>query len=563
MPAAGMDVPQTETQAARPSAGTPSSEWGPSPAQDGRLFGGRRRPTTIAAAALLLALVVVAAVAVSLARGLAERSADRHLVLVAEFYELLIRECLEDEREMLSHWSAGASFRALVEAMEGGARDPATTAAMGRMLQDRLHESRYLSLAICASDCSVAAPLVQVGSTGPAGAASAKAEGLLVRAHLAERGSGLVLEAVLDPSHELARLIRRPIDEFDGMLAGLVRLQDDRLIPIGISAGPARELPLHPQDYSDRAAAQADPQRLRYRDDAHGVPHLSRVRPVAGTPWLLVTAMPAERAFAETNRLFLITGALLLPLLGLSVWWGVTMRRQVQARHDLLSQRAAAERRVAELSDRVVVAQELECRRIIGQLHDETGASLATLQINLKTLARRLDPGDSDNQGLLEESSELLLQTVAGLRTFTAGLRPAELEYGGLRAAIQAEAERLVRRFGLHVQLDLVAYRSTPPQATETTVFRVVQEALQNCAKHAGARLARVRLANEGDGSLVAEVVDDGQGFDVEALRSRSGGHGQGLLIMRERAASVGGRLIVERAGAGSGMRVCLSIPIP
>ena len=110
------------------------------------------------------------------------------------------------------------------------------------------------------------------------------------------------------------------------------------------------------------------------------------------------------------------------------------------------------------------------------------------------------------------------------------------------------------------MQLDLGGYRSTPTQANETTIFRVVQEALHNCVKHAGARMAKVLLATEGDGSLVAEVVDDGRGFDPAALRNRPGGHGQGLLIMRERAASINGTLNVERAG-DRGMRVRLSIP--
>ena len=120
----------------------------------------------------------------------------------------------------------------------------------------------------------------------------------------------------------------------------------------------------------------------------------------------------------------------------------------------------------------------------------------------------------------LQETSDLVHESIVGMRNFIAGLRPAELEYGGLSQAIRAEADRVVRRFGLAVQLDIEGYRSSAPQQTETTIFRVVQEALTNVARHAAA--SRVSVAvHENSNTLTVDVSDDGPGLppgDVETL---------------------------------------------
>ena len=148
---------------------------------------------------------------------------------------------------------------------------------------------------------------------------------------------------------------------------------------------------------------------------------------------------------------------------------------------------------------------------------------------------------------------------IANLRTLIAELRPAALDEIGLVPAIETLAERIsaVEELAVETNIDLALEepQRLPPDV-ESTVYRMVQEALTNATKHAGAHLLRVDLLAR-DGLLEVSVTDDGCGFDPERVTG-----GFGLTGMRERVALVGGSLRIQSASR-QGTTVTASIPVP
>jgi signal transduction histidine kinase len=201
---------------------------------------------------------------------------------------------------------------------------------------------------------------------------------------------------------------------------------------------------------------------------------------------------------------------------------------------------------------RVVEAQELERKRLARELHDETGQALASILLGLKPL-------ESATSGETRESvlalRELVVSTLQDVRRLAVELRPSALDDLGLVPAI----DRLARSFGEGgLQVDVLANIGGErlPEAVETTLYRIVQEAVTNVAKHAEATRLSITLTRKGS-SVVVIVEDDGKGFDATAGPS----DGLGLLGMRERLALVGGTLRIETA-ADSGTTIAAEVPV-
>jgi signal transduction histidine kinase len=201
---------------------------------------------------------------------------------------------------------------------------------------------------------------------------------------------------------------------------------------------------------------------------------------------------------------------------------------------------------------RVVEAQELERKRLARELHDETGQALASILLGLKPL-------ESATSGETRESvlalRELVVSTLQDVRRLAVELRPSALDDLGLVPAI----DRLARSFGEGgLQVDVLANIGGErlPEAVETTLYRIVQEAVTNVAKHAEASRLSITLTRKGS-SVVVIVEDDGKGFDATAGPS----DGLGLLGMRERLALVGGTLRIETA-ADSGTTIAAEVPV-
>ena len=224
---------------------------------------------------------------------------------------------------------------------------------------------------------------------------------------------------------------------------------------------------------------------------------------------------------------------------------------------------AAAEERARfrrELLARVIDAQEAERARVARDLHDQIGQSLTSVLLGLRLLDGCLtgDPvrlADAGAHG--HEVRSLVAHALTEVRHLAFDLRPTVLDDVGLIAAVRRLALDVTARAGVAVDVDArgVDDEARLPAEVETVVYRVVQEALTNVARHAGASRATVEIVADG-ARVTATVVDDGAGFDVADGPLRS----LGLAGMRERAALVGGHLDVVSA-AGNGTTVSLDVP--
>jgi signal transduction histidine kinase len=212
----------------------------------------------------------------------------------------------------------------------------------------------------------------------------------------------------------------------------------------------------------------------------------------------------------------------------------------------------ATARTVAEERLRHSIASaEQERRRWARELHDETLQGLGGLQVLLSSALRRTDP-----QGLeaaVREAIDYIGTEIESLRTLITELRPAALDEIGLAPAIDSLGKRLAAVEGLEVELD-VEIGGRLDSEVETTVYRLVQEALANVAKHARAERVRVHVALDYDVVRV-EVSDDGRGFDPEARVA-----GFGLVGMHERVALARGQLEVQSAPGSTVVRATLPV---
>ena len=212
--------------------------------------------------------------------------------------------------------------------------------------------------------------------------------------------------------------------------------------------------------------------------------------------------------------------------------------------------------RVRELSGRLVEVQEAERRGLSAELHDRTSPQLAAIQINLAMLNTLLGGRETEDlRALLDDTAGLVADTTIGIREISSNLRPTVLDDGGLLPALSGYAEQFAQRTGIAVQLDTKNATSTLTPAVQSSLFRIVQEALTNCAKHASARNVTIELGSDDANHVWLAIADDGVGFDLDR-HSRSG---LGLLTMRERAEFHGGRFSLETSpGHGARIRVIL-----
>ncbi|MDH7487702.1 MAG: PAS domain-containing protein [Anaerolineae bacterium] len=215
------------------------------------------------------------------------------------------------------------------------------------------------------------------------------------------------------------------------------------------------------------------------------------------------------------------------------------------------------------LSAQLMHAQEEERKHISQELHDEIGQSLTAIRINVATMKEQLPAEASPTvREQLEETLMLADETLERVREMSRSLRPSMLDDVGLPFALRWHVNRYARRVDLEVALEMVGLEERLPPEVETVLYRLVQEALNNIAKHAQASQVHIRLERH-NGTVYASIEDNGRGFDMQSLaRRKPAERGIGLLGMRERVASVGGRFRIH-SSPGQGTRVSAEIPLP
>jgi signal transduction histidine kinase len=220
-------------------------------------------------------------------------------------------------------------------------------------------------------------------------------------------------------------------------------------------------------------------------------------------------------------------------------------------------QLVARERAHEHFVEQVIEAQELERRRLAGDIHDGISQRLVTLSYRLDAASRAVGDDSTTAAEQLAMARELVDLTLGEARAAINGLRPPVLDDLGLTGGLASLARSIP---GVDVDVELADARL--PDHIEIALYRIAQECLQNVVKHARATNAKLTFSLE-DEQVRLEIVDNGLGFDT--LEHPLGGDemgGYGLLSMAERAEIVGGRLNI-RSRPGSGTAVTATIPLP
>lgn len=320
----------------------------------------------------------------------------------------------------------------------------------------------------------------------------------------------------------------------------------------------ARESPLIPA--GDRATAAA----------AHVAWIASPVVKDGRLVGVLCVAMRSARTWVEHERELVVETAE-------RVWLAIERARAEAARRDSeerlrrlneeLEQRVRA--RTAEINalfKRLVHAQEDERRRIARDVHDQLGQQITALRMQLELV--RDSRSDGGQAKLLARAERLATELDESVDFLTWQLRPAALDQLGLSAALQHMVRGWSERFGINAEYDVFGLDGArfAPDA-EANLYRLAQEALHNIVKHARPEHVGVVLERR-DGRLLLTVEDDGIGFEVpnveaseRAASQNDGTRSMGLVNMRERAALVGGDLVIDSA-PGRGTTVVVRVPL-
>jgi len=203
------------------------------------------------------------------------------------------------------------------------------------------------------------------------------------------------------------------------------------------------------------------------------------------------------------------------------------------------------------MARRLFSLQEDERRAISRDLHDDIGQAITAMKLSAHAALEEADAQRRHDD--LQEIISLADGSIAKLRNLSMLLRPPQLDALGLEAALRWQAGMLFRASKVHLQMDIQLLARRPSSEVEQACFRIAQEGLTNALRHAHAGVVRLALDDD-EGRLRLEVIDDGDGFDPRGPR------GLGLIVMRERAQSVGGALQVHSA-PGAGTRIMLHLP--
>ena len=222
---------------------------------------------------------------------------------------------------------------------------------------------------------------------------------------------------------------------------------------------------------------------------------------------------------------------------------------------------AALEERSAELrraSASLLRAAETERLRIARELHDETGQVLTAIKLELAEL-ERLVAGSAPGTDAARRAADLAGRALESIRATARGLRPAVLDDLGFVPALRTLAEEFAGRTGVAVDLQAAPLARDPGREVQVALYRVLQEALTNVARHAAATRVAITLGAE-NGEIVLAVRDDGRGFEPEHA-PRAGDARAGLAGMKERVVGAGGRFSISSA-PGRGARLEARLPL-
>ena len=230
--------------------------------------------------------------------------------------------------------------------------------------------------------------------------------------------------------------------------------------------------------------------------------------------------------------------------------------RDVSGRHQVQEKLSRSHAQLRQLSAALQTIREEERTHIARELHDDLGQLLAALRMDLALLQQK-EAGE-DSTRLMQGMEDNLLTAIVSLRRIATNLRPRALDEGGLYFALQGLRDDFVERYGIACTLYAVEAELVLDDAASTAIFRIVQEALTNIARHANASSVTITLYRV-NGEVLLTVRDDGCGIaaaDMEKAQSL------GLVGMRERVWAMDGDITIS-ADEPSGTRIDIVLPLP
>ena len=261
----------------------------------------------------------------------------------------------------------------------------------------------------------------------------------------------------------------------------------------------------------------------------------------------------ATRSAAANNLIWLLACCIVI---GAAVaWFSLQYSDHLEAQAaERFAEVLEAKVELERLSNRLMEIQEEERTRLSRELHDEIVQNVAVLKIEITQALAAVENARARES--LTRARDLADRTVGAVRNISVLLRPSLLDDLGLGPALQWLTDDFRRRTGVHCEYVEDGLGDSLPDAVNTCVYRVTQEALRNCEKHSRATSVHVRVQHRA-AALIVEVKDNGCGFnpgrrDVTSL---------GVLGMRERAAALGGELHIQSA-VGQGTVVHLTVPV-
>jgi signal transduction histidine kinase len=289
-------------------------------------------------------------------------------------------------------------------------------------------------------------------------------------------------------------------------------------------------------------------QRLRIVEITDKISDMNEAR-------LRAASQRSSQLMAETrNRVILMLGG--TASFGILLAFSVTtyILRLERILRDRYQQIERVQDELHQLSEKLVKAQEEERRSIARELHDQIGQSMSALLVDLGNAAAIAPEDNAQLKERLESAKKIAESSVNAVRNLALLLRPSMLDDFGLAPALNWQAREVSRRTAMRVDVSAENLPDVLPDEHRTCVYRIVQEALHNAARHAQATAVRVSLRIE-PGELVMAVEDNGRGFDPANTR------GLGLLGMEERVRNMRGVFAIESApGKGTAIRVRLPL---
>ncbi len=263
-------------------------------------------------------------------------------------------------------------------------------------------------------------------------------------------------------------------------------------------------------------------------------------------------------AATQISQIFLISALLMVALVGVIVFFVLVYQKKM-IRQEVAMQRMETEHQKNLLSA-TIESQERERQRIAKDLHDEVGAMLSVIKMSIQRVERKV-AGQEKAQASAAEAKEMVTETIDNVRRISKDLMPVALLKLGLPTALEDLFKKLESLEGVEATFELKGKPSSLPTATALGLYRVIQESLNNCLKHAEASVITCLLRFEPH-RLYLSFEDNGKGFELEGLKkSKDSVKGLGVRNIESRVNSVGGKLTyISAPGKGTQIHIELEI---